>query len=145
LYFEADFSGDRPEARLGQSSAANYFVHLGGDAAKRLLAGQSSVEVMYQGGIRLYERIVSVRDDRIDAPDAKHLYGNFPDPFLCFANARAKRMRSAPSPKRVAPFECALFAPVAEDGDELAKGATAGCQCVPPGLSRRLPILMTSA
>jgi L-ascorbate metabolism protein UlaG (beta-lactamase superfamily) len=92
MYFQADFTGGSPEARLGKSPAANYFLHLGGDAAKRLLAGQaSSAEVMYQGSLRIFERIVSVRNGQVDAPDAKHLYGNFPDPFLCFANARTKR------------------------------------------------------
>jgi L-ascorbate metabolism protein UlaG (beta-lactamase superfamily) len=91
MYFQADFTGGSPEARLGKNPAANYFLHLSGDAAKRMLAGQaSSAEVMYQGGVRIFERIVSVRNDQVDAPDAKHLYGNFPDPFLCFANARAK-------------------------------------------------------
>jgi hypothetical protein len=94
MYFQADFTGSSPEVRLGKNPAANYFLHLGGDGAKRLLAGQaSSAEVMYQGSVRIFERIVSVRNDQIDAPDAKHMYGNFPDPFLYFANARAKLAR----------------------------------------------------
>jgi UDP-MurNAc hydroxylase len=91
MYFQADFTGSSPEARLGKNPAANYFLHLGGDAATRLLAGQaSSAEVMYQGSVRIFERIVSVRNGQVDAPDAKHLYGKFPDPFLCFANARSR-------------------------------------------------------
>jgi hypothetical protein len=91
MYFQADFTGSSPEARFGKNPAANYFLHLGGDAAKRLLAGQaSSAEVMYQGSVRIFERIVSVRNGQVDAPDVKHMYGKFPDPFLCFANARAK-------------------------------------------------------
>jgi hypothetical protein len=92
LYFQADFTGSSPEARLGKNPAASYFMHIGGHAAERLLAGQaSSAEVMYQGGVRIFERIVAVRDDHIDAPDVEHMYGKFPDPFLCFANARAKQ------------------------------------------------------
>ena len=91
VYFQADFTGSSPEARLGKNPAANYFMHVGGDAARRLLAGHaSSAEVMYQGHVRIFERIVSVRNDQVDAPDARHMYGNFPEPFLCFANVRAK-------------------------------------------------------
>ncbi len=91
LYFEADFTGSIPEVRLGRRPTASYFLHVGGDAAMRLLAGHaSSAEVMYQGSVRVFERIVSVRDGKVDAPDAEHTYGTFPDPFLCFANARAR-------------------------------------------------------
>jgi hypothetical protein len=91
LYFQADFTGGTPEGRLGRSGAANYFLHVGGDAARRLLGGHaSSAEVMYQGQVRVFERIVSVRDGKVDAPDVEHVYGTFPDPFLCFATARAR-------------------------------------------------------
>jgi len=94
MHFQADFTGSRPEVRLGKNAAANYFLHLGGDAAARLLSGQAlSAEVMYQGNVRIFERIVSVRDGRVDAPEVKHMHGTFPDPFLCFANARAKLAR----------------------------------------------------
>ncbi len=91
IHFQADFTRDNPVARLGKNPAANYFMHIGGDAARRLLAGQaSSAEVMYQGYVRVFERIVAVRNELVEAPDAKHMYGTFPDPFLCFANVRVR-------------------------------------------------------
>jgi hypothetical protein len=66
-------------------------MHIGGCGAMKLLAGHaSSAEVMYQGSVRIYERILSVRDGQVRAPEVKHLYGTFPDPFLCFANARGR-------------------------------------------------------
>ncbi|MEC9325682.1 MAG: MBL fold metallo-hydrolase [Actinomycetota bacterium] len=94
LNFYVDFSDAIPEARVGKSFAASYFMHIGGTGAHKLLSGRAySAELMYQGCIRIYERIVSVRNDRIDAPDTKFIYDSFPDPFLCFANARAKSLR----------------------------------------------------
>ena len=127
MHFQADLTGSSPEARLGKNPAANYFLHLGGDAAQRLLRGDaSSVEVMYQGGARIFERIVSVRNGRVDAPDVKQVYGNFPDPFLCFANARAKLARAAAPPKRGA-FECPLFVPVDQDAEAPAGNKATGC------------------
>ncbi len=91
MNFQTDFADGNPEVRLGKHPAANYFLHLAGEAGRRLLAGEaSSAEVMYQGCVRLFERIVSVRDGQVAAPDIEHLYGEFPDPFLCFLNARAR-------------------------------------------------------
>jgi hypothetical protein len=99
MYFQVDFTGNSPEARLGKNPAANYFLHLGGDAAERVLAGQASpATVMYQS--RIFERIVSIRNEQVDAPDYKYIYRNFPDPFLSFANARAKRVSQHSLPGR---------------------------------------------
>ncbi|HEU0100111.1 MAG TPA: MBL fold metallo-hydrolase [Allosphingosinicella sp.] len=94
ICFQADFSGPNPETRMGENDAAAYFMHISGGATRELLEGtNSSVEVIYQGRARIFERIIAVRDGKVEASDAKHMYGTFPDPFFCFVNARARMMR----------------------------------------------------
>ena len=98
MYFKAAFTTGTPKTSLGRSSAANYFMHIGGDAAAKILSGRaSSAELIYQGSVRIFERIVSVRNEKVVAPASTHMYGEFPDPFLCFANARARLARTAMS------------------------------------------------
>ena len=91
ISFQADFSGATPRTSMGENEAAAYFLHIGGQAARELLDGTStSVSIIYQGRARIFERIVAVRDGKVDATDAKHMYGSFPDPFFCFVNARRR-------------------------------------------------------
>jgi len=90
---EIDFGADEPTVRRGKSSAADYFTHIGGDAARRLLAGVATpLEVMLEGSAFIHERIVKVRDGRFDAPSTTRIYEEFPDPLVSFgATRKAKR------------------------------------------------------
>ena len=88
-YFQIDFAGESPEIRRGQTAFANYFTHIGADAARRLLSGESPpLEVMLEGSTYIYERLVTVRDGRLDAPATTRLYEEFPDPLLSFGRTR---------------------------------------------------------
>jgi hypothetical protein len=86
---QVDFKGDEPEVRPGKTHTANYFMHIGADAARRLLAGQSSaLGVMLEGNVFVHERLLAVCDGRINAPDTTRIYKDFPDPLLIFAGSR---------------------------------------------------------
>jgi hypothetical protein len=88
-YFQIDFAGESPEVRGGRTAFANYFTHIGADAARRLLSGESPpLEVMLEGSTYIYERLVTVRDGRLDAPATTRLYEEFPDPLLSFGRTR---------------------------------------------------------
>jgi hypothetical protein len=91
-YFQIDFAPESPEVRRGQTAVANYFTHIGADAARRLLTGASPpLEVMLEGSTYIHERIVTARDGRLDAPATTRLYEEFPDPLLSFGRTRASR------------------------------------------------------
>jgi L-ascorbate metabolism protein UlaG (beta-lactamase superfamily) len=90
-YAQIDFTGRKPEVRRGQTAAASYFMHIGADAAHRLIAGEvSPLEVMLEGSVRIYERLITVRDGRLQAPATARLYEEFPDPLLTFGGARKR-------------------------------------------------------
>jgi hypothetical protein len=66
-------------------------MHIGADAAHRLIAGEvSPLEVMLEGSVRIYERLITVRDGRLQAPATARLYEEFPDPLLTFGGARKR-------------------------------------------------------
>ena len=86
---QVDFRGDEPKVRSGKTQTASYFMHIGADAARRLLNGESSaLEAMLEGNVFIHERLLAVIGGRIDAPDTTRIYKDFPDPLLVFAGAR---------------------------------------------------------
>jgi hypothetical protein len=91
-YFHIDFTRGQPEIREGRIVAANYFTHIGADAARRLLAGEASpLEVMIEGSVYIFERIITLRDGRLEAPATTRLYEEFPDPLVSFGGRRRAR------------------------------------------------------
>lgn len=94
--FLVDFRGGAPKVSPGRSTAANYFTHVGGDAARRLLAGRSTpLAIMIEGSVRIYDRMIAVRDGAFTAPATTRLYEDFPDPFVSFGASRRRAARDA--------------------------------------------------
>lgn len=97
-YFQIDFSTERPKVGPGRTETANYFTHIGADAARRLLTGDASpLEVVIEGSVYISERIITVRDGRLDAPSMTRLYEQFPDPLLSFGGTRRRGTRQNPA------------------------------------------------
>jgi hypothetical protein len=93
-YVQVDFTGEKPEVRAGQTDSATYFTHIGAAGARRLITGEASpLEVMLEGNVCIYERLITVRDGRIDAPATARLYEEFPDPLLTFGGAHGRSLR----------------------------------------------------
>jgi hypothetical protein len=90
-YFQVDFTTWPPRIQREQTVKANYFTHIGAEAAQRLFAGKtSSLEVMIGGSAHIYERIISLRDGHLHAPATSRLYEEFPDPLISFGGARRR-------------------------------------------------------
>ncbi len=98
-YAQVDFTGETPEPRPGQTAKANYFMHIGADGAQRLIAGKASaLEVMLEGSVRIYERLITIRGGRLDAPATQRLYEEFPDPLLTFGSVYSRGSKPEASP-----------------------------------------------
>lgn len=97
LYFQIDFSGGKPSVVRGKTAVANYLTHIGADAARRLLAGEESpLGVMIEGSVNISERIITVVDGRLDAPETRRVYKDFPDPLISFGGMRRRGAKAAP-------------------------------------------------
>jgi hypothetical protein len=95
-HVQLDFTSPEPEVRPGQAPAANYFTHVGAGAALRLLRGEASpLEVMLEGSVFIHDRIVALREGRLDAPATERLYEEFPDPLLTYGGSRRRRAQES--------------------------------------------------
>lgn len=92
LYFQIDFTTEKPQVLQGPTPVANYFTHIGADAARRLIAGEASpLEVMIEGSVYIYERLITLKEGHLTAPVMTYVYDQFPDPLLTFAGRRHRR------------------------------------------------------
>jgi len=92
-WVQIDFTREPVDVREGETASATYFSHIGGRAAQRLLAGATTpLEVMLEGSMFIYERLIVLKDGRIRAPAIGRLYEEFPDPLLTFAGAHRRAL-----------------------------------------------------
>jgi len=93
LEFGIDFSTPGLAIVEGRNPYANFFAHVAGKALYRHLRGDAGPEILYAcGNVRVYEKIVSVKNGRIWAPPVQgwDLFEHLPELLTFFLRYRHK-------------------------------------------------------
>ncbi len=87
LVYSIDFTQTPLQLSRGHCNNANYFVHIAGKSLQQILSGTADSERLYAcGDVRMYEKILHVRDGSFWKPPVEHmeLFKKLPDPLIYY-------------------------------------------------------------